>query len=66
MTIKEISIKAIAEILKVKPAIVSNWLFHAAKQCEKVNEVSVTVDVDRFEKLIPGMAFHKKWYYLWF
>jgi predicted transcriptional regulator len=38
MVIKGMSIEAIAEVLEVQPAIVSNWLFRAAKQCEKVNE----------------------------
>ena len=32
------SIEAIADVLEVGPATVSNWLFRAAKQCEKVNE----------------------------
>ena len=32
------SIKAIADVLEAQPATVSNWLFRAAKQCEKVNE----------------------------
>jgi predicted transcriptional regulator len=38
MVIKGMSIQAIADVLEVQPAIVSNWLFRAAKQCEKVNE----------------------------
>ena len=38
MVIKGMSIEAIADVLEVKPATVSNWLFRAAKQCEKVNE----------------------------
>ena len=38
MSIKGMSIEAIAEILEVRPATISNWLFRAAKQCEKVNE----------------------------
>jgi hypothetical protein len=32
------SIQAISDVLEVRPATVSNWLFRAAKQCEKVNE----------------------------
>jgi DNA-directed RNA polymerase specialized sigma24 family protein len=28
------SIGAIAEVLEVQPATVSNWLFRAAKQCQ--------------------------------
>ena len=32
------STEAIADVLEVQPAIVSNWLFRAANQCEKVNE----------------------------
>ena len=38
MAIKGMSIQSIAEVLEVQPATVSNWLFRAAKQCEKVNE----------------------------
>lgn len=38
MTIKGMSIEAIMEILEVKPATISNWLFRAAKQCDIVNE----------------------------
>ncbi len=38
MAIKGMSIQAIADVLEVQPATVSNWLFRAAKQCEKVNE----------------------------
>jgi DNA-directed RNA polymerase specialized sigma24 family protein len=38
MAIKEMSIQSIAEVLEVQPATVINWLFRAAKQCEKVNE----------------------------
>ena len=32
------SIDAIADVFEVGPATISNWLFRAAKQCEKVNE----------------------------
>jgi len=38
MAIKGVSIEAIADILEVQPATVSNWLFRAAKQCDIVNE----------------------------
>jgi transposase-like protein len=38
MVIKGMSIQAIAGLLEVQPATVSNWLFRAAKQCETVNE----------------------------
>ncbi len=38
MAIKGMSIQAISYVLEVQPATVSNWLFRAAKQCEKVNE----------------------------
>ena len=38
MAIKWMSTEAIADLLEVQPAIVSNWLFRAANQCEKVNE----------------------------
>jgi len=38
MAIKGMSIQSIADVLEVQPATVSNWLFRAAKQCEKVNE----------------------------
>jgi hypothetical protein len=43
-------IEAIAEILEVRPATVSNWLFRYAKQCEKVNEDFMKdLNVSRFE-----------------
>ena len=32
------STEAIADVLEVQPAIVSNWLFRAANQCKKVDE----------------------------
>ena len=32
------SIEAIADVFEVGPATISNRLFRAAKQCEKVNE----------------------------
>jgi predicted transcriptional regulator len=38
MAIKGMSIQSVAELLEVQPSTVSNWLFRAAKQCEKVNE----------------------------
>ena len=38
MVIKGISIEAIADLLEVGPATINNWLFRAAKQCDKVNE----------------------------
>ena len=38
MIIKGMSIEAVTDVLEVQPATVSNWLFRAAKQCEKVNE----------------------------
>ena len=38
MAIKGMSIQSIADVLEVQPATVSNWLFRAAKQREKVNE----------------------------
>ena len=38
MVIKGMSIGAIADMLEVGPATVSNWLFRAARQCERVNE----------------------------
>jgi transposase len=38
MAIKGMSTEAIADVLEVQPATVSNWLLRAAKQCEKVNE----------------------------
>jgi len=37
MTIKGMSIQAIADILEVQPATVSNWLLRAAIQYEKAN-----------------------------
>jgi predicted transcriptional regulator len=38
MAMKGMSMEAIADVLEVQPATVSNWLFRAAKQCEKVND----------------------------
>lgn len=38
MVIKGMSIEAIADVLEIQSATVSNWLFRAAKQCEKVND----------------------------
>jgi len=38
MAIKGMSIQSVAELLEVQPSTVSNWLFRAEKQCEKVNE----------------------------
>ena len=37
MSIRGMSIEGIADVLEVQPVTVSNWLFRAAKQCEKVN-----------------------------
>ena len=38
MVMKGMSIEALADVLEVRPVTISNWLFRAAKQCEKVNE----------------------------
>lgn len=38
MAMKGTSIGALADVLEVRPTIVSNWLFRCAKQCEKPNE----------------------------
>jgi len=38
IAMKGMSIEAIADVLEIKPSTVSNWLFRAAKQCEKVND----------------------------
>jgi transposase len=38
MVMKGMSIEAIADVLEIQSATVSNWLFRAAKQCEKVND----------------------------
>ena len=37
MSIRGMSIEGIADVLEVQPVTVSNWLFRAAKQCEKVS-----------------------------
>ncbi len=50
MAMKGMSIEAIADVLEVKPATVSNWLLRAAKQCEKVNdELMKDLNVSRVE-----------------
>jgi len=50
MAMKGISIEAIADVLEVQPATVSNWLFRAAKQCEKVNdELMKDLNVSKIE-----------------
>jgi hypothetical protein len=38
MALKGTSIGALADVLEVRQTIVSNWLFRAAKQCEKPND----------------------------
>jgi len=45
MTIKGMSIQAIADTLEVQPVTVNNWLLRAAKQCELVNEDLMKISV---------------------
>lgn len=50
MTIKGMSIQAIADTLEVQPVTVNNWLLRAAKQCELVNEeLMKNLNVSRVE-----------------
>ena len=38
MSMKGMSIEAIADVLEIKPASVKRWLVRAAEQCDKVND----------------------------
>ena len=50
MSMKGMSIAAIADVLEVQSASVKRWLAHAAKQCDKVNDTLMTnLDVLRVE-----------------
>lgn len=50
MSIKGMSIEAIADVLEVKPVTVRNWLSRAAKQCEKVRQEKVkNLDIAKVE-----------------
>ncbi len=63
MAMKGMSIEAIADVLEVKPATVSNWLLRAAKQCEKVNdELMKDLNVSRVEMDELWVIVEKKLY----
>jgi hypothetical protein len=50
MSIKGMSIEAIADVLRVQSASVKRWLLCAAEQCEKVNEnLMKNLDVPKVE-----------------
>jgi DNA-directed RNA polymerase specialized sigma24 family protein len=50
LAMKGMSLEAIADVLAVQPATVSNWLFRAAEQCEKVNnELMKDLNVSKIE-----------------
>ncbi len=50
MSMKGMSIEAIAEVLEVEAASVKRWLARAAEQCEKVNDNLMTnLDVPKVE-----------------
>ena len=50
MSMKGMSIQAIANVLEVQPASVKRWLARAADQCDKVNDTMMkNVEVSRIE-----------------
>lgn len=50
MSMKGMSIQAIADVLEVQPASVKRWLSRAAEQCDKVNDTMMkNVDVSKVE-----------------
>jgi len=50
MSMKGMSIEAIADVLEVQPASVKRWLARAAEQCDKVNDTMMkNVEVSRVE-----------------
>jgi transposase-like protein len=50
MSMKGMSIEAIADVLEVQPASVKRWLARAAEQCDKVNDHMLkNVEVSRIE-----------------
>lgn len=50
MSMKGMSIEAIADVLEVQPASVKRWLSRAAEQCDKVNDTLMkNVEVSRVE-----------------
>ena len=50
MSMKGMSIEAIAEVLEIEPASVKRWLARAAEQCEIVNDNLMTnLDVPKVE-----------------
>ena len=55
MSIKGMSIEAIADVLGVQSASVKRWLLRAAEQCEKVNE-NLMKDLD-----VPKVEMDELW-----
>jgi len=55
MSIKGMSIEAIADVLKVQSASVKHWLSRAAEQCDKVNE-NLMKDLD-----VPKVEMDELW-----
>lgn len=50
MSIKGLSIEAIADVLEVRPVTVRNWLARASKQCEKVHQEKMrNLDIAKIE-----------------
>jgi transposase-like protein len=50
MSMKGMSIQAIADVLEVQPASVKRWLARAAEQCDKVNDnMMKNVEVSKVE-----------------
>jgi Sigma-70, region 4. len=50
MSMKGMSIEAIADVLEVQSASVKRWLARAAEQCDKVNDIMMkNVEVSRIE-----------------
>jgi transposase-like protein len=50
MSMKGMSIEAIADVLKVQPASIKRWLSRAAEQCDKVNNNMMTnLEVPKIE-----------------
>ena len=50
MSMKGMSIEAIADVLEIKPASIKRWLARAAEQCDKVNDnMMKNLDVPKIE-----------------
>ena len=50
MSMKEMSIEAIADVLEVQSASVKRWISRAAEQCDKVNNnLMKNLDVSKVE-----------------